>query len=76
MLRNPGPQKTTMLRDARRQRELIAALRLESVFDAAQLGYTEAEEAGSAKPTPAETQPALVTSAHGEDSFRRHVVPG
>jgi hypothetical protein len=44
-----------MTTDARRQRDLIAVLRLESLFDSAQLGFPTPAEAALIKPTEAET---------------------
>ena len=64
-----------MLKDARRQREFIAALHLESAFNSAQLGYTKAERAGFLRPAPAENERAVVTSKHGERTLRSRVFP-
>ena len=55
-----------MPKDARRQRELIAALHLESAFNSAHLGFTEAEEAGFPRPTPSDDEPAIAGPRHGE----------
>jgi len=53
-----------MPKDARRQRDLIAALHLETAFNSAQLGFTKAEEAGFLRPAPAENERAVATPKH------------
>jgi hypothetical protein len=49
-----------MPKDARRQRELIAELHLESVFNSAHLGFTKAEEARFPRATAAENERAVL----------------
>jgi hypothetical protein len=44
-----------MTTDARRQRDLIAVLGLQAVFDAARLGFPTPQQAGLIKPSEAET---------------------
>jgi hypothetical protein len=48
-----------MTDDARWQRELIAALHLENLFNSAQFGFANAEEARSLMPTRAESERAM-----------------